>query len=408
MASIVYDGPYITSAASRTRLTPNFRAGEFKSRSGDIFVHRDLVDGIQMVRDQVGALKINSVRPRGVPRGHGVSLSGSDAELTLSVAKELVSQGIFEQAIQTASGSVVMSVPVDRQPSIKPVFAFDCGLQVVADYETRGDAYRQITGNFDGAGLSFGVIQFNFKSGTLQELFVRFKTEDEQSLQACFDTDEQYQLLWKQINGSRSAAIRWGDSLSSGRHKHSVKAPWKRIFQSVGQIQSFRRIQMEFAYERYGQALLSVVAFLEGLSGARIRSHRCLTALFDMCIQQGSHQKASRQIRKRILAEQPEDELGLTLITVEERAKKANKAYRADCLSRRLGICFESLVESRLTGSRQKEPTVSFILFAIQTSMVSNATWALIRSEPLASRGLQRIRRRCSVLLFCRVVQSKR
>lgn len=337
-----------------------------------------------MVRDQVGALKIRSVRPHGVPRGLGASVSGSDAELTLSAAKELVSQGIFEQAIQAASGSVVVSVPPDRQSSIKPVFAFECGLQVVADYETRGDAYSQITGNFDGAGLSFGVIQFNFKSGTLQELFIRFRAEDEQGLRACFDTEEQYLLLWKKINGSRAAAIRWGDSLSTGRHKHSVRAPWKRFFQSVGQIQSFRRIQMEFAYERYGQALLSVVAFLEGLSGARIRNHRCLTALFDMCIQQGSHQKASRQIRKRILTEQPEDELGLTLITVEERAKKANKAYRADCLSRRLGILFREPRKVTLDGVSAKR--VNSKLYLVRDTNV-NGVERYLGIDPIRSVG---------------------
>jgi ribonucleoside-diphosphate reductase beta chain len=37
---------------------------------------------------------------------------------------------------------------------------------VTAGFETSGDPYLQVPGNFDGAGLSFGPLQANFKTGT--------------------------------------------------------------------------------------------------------------------------------------------------------------------------------------------------------------------------------------------------
>jgi hypothetical protein len=53
---------------------------------------------------------------------------------------------------------------------------------VTAAFETAGDPFQQVTGNFDKAGLSFGPLQMNFGTGTLQELFRRFAARDNSQL----------------------------------------------------------------------------------------------------------------------------------------------------------------------------------------------------------------------------------
>jgi hypothetical protein len=73
-----------------------------------------------------------------------------------------------------------------------------------------------------------------------------------------------------------------------------------------------------------------------------------------MGVQQGSLSKAHTAIRKRVDAEQPEDEFALTKIAVEERAKKANKRWRADCLSRRLSILERRPVSVTMNGQRAR------------------------------------------------------
>ena len=346
MAQVTYRDDMIVEAAGRTALTPNFRASEYTAPDGSIRVHRELVAAVQMLRDRVGSMRIVNVRPRGVPRGLGVIVAHASTESAVVAAGALRAIGVLERVEPRRNGLLLTIDPAPR--SLEAELAFDTGLQVVADYETRGDPYQQVTGNFDGAGLSFGVIQFNFKSGTLQKLFRQFRDVDGTALAASFPTPALHEELWRVVDGPGSKAIRWGDGVSKGASRHGVVAPWKSAFNAIGRVETFRRVQLVYAYEEYGRLLLADVAFLEGLAGAyrgdepaiTIRNHRCLTALFDMCIQQGGHWRAAAEIRARVLAERPADELSLTHIAVEERARKANPKYRADCLSRRLGILY--------------------------------------------------------------------
>lgn len=54
-------------------------------------------------------------------------------------------------------------------------------LQVVAQYEANG-CWGKSTGNFDGQWLSAGVMQWNFGSGTLQEVLKRFREKSPDSI----------------------------------------------------------------------------------------------------------------------------------------------------------------------------------------------------------------------------------
>ena len=60
--------------------------------------------------------------------------------------------------------------PIDLEQALETAFS------VTSAFETAGDKFQQVTGNFDGAGLSFGPAQVNFGTGTLVPLFRAFKT----------------------------------------------------------------------------------------------------------------------------------------------------------------------------------------------------------------------------------------
>jgi hypothetical protein len=81
-----------------------------------------------------------------------------------------------------------------------------------------------------------------------------------------------------------------------------------------------------------------------------------------MGVQQGSLRKAHEAVRRRVAREQPADEFALTRIAVEERAKKASKRWRADCLSRRLCILERQPVSVSLDGHRSRRSNVSAYL----------------------------------------------
>lgn len=101
-----------------------------------------------------------------------------------------------------------------------------------------------------------------------------------------------------------------------------------------------------------------------------VRNLRCLAELYDMGVQQGGFEKARSEIMTRIFHEQPTDEYSLTQIVLVERAKKTNRRWRADCLSRRLGILEREPVRVSLDG---------------QTATRSNPRDYLLRNSPVGS-----------------------
>lgn len=372
--SVKYENDFIVEGNANTRLSANFRVKEFSDRNGKLHVHRELVAGLQILRNRLGS-GIDVISPKAPasmdqrPAGLGVVIKSDDMPALEKTAKKLKAEGYFSM-IKSHSSGLYLEIPAsDAMPAMNPETAFDCGMQVTAAFETRGDPYQQVTGNFDGAGLSYGPIQCNLLSGTLQELFRRFRGEDERKLKACFDNNEaDYKAFWKVLDGSRKKAVAWGDARSTGRGKHEFSQPWKGYLQATGREPVFRHVMLVYAYDKYGKRVLSALSFLRGISPVRITGLRCLTALYDMCVQQGSLKKAAEEIRSRVFNEMPRDEFALTRIVVEERAKKASPRWRADCLSRRLSILEREPVRVSMNG---------------QSSKRSNSGYYLLRNSPI-------------------------
>ncbi len=366
--SIKYENDFIIAGSTSTRLSPNFRLGEFSDNNGSIFIHRELIAGLQILRNRIGTgitiISTSALASMGQrAAGLGVLIKSKDMSALEKSAGKLKSEGYFLINKANSSELYLEIASSAAMPDIKPETAFDCGMQVTAAYETSGDPYQQVTGNFDDAGLSFGPIQCNLLSGTLQELFRRFRGDNEKKLKACFaDNETDYKAFWSILNGSTSKAVSWADTQSTGRGKHGFKQPWKGYLQAVGREPVFRQIMLVYAYDKYGKRVLSVLSFLQGISPLKITNLRCLAALYDMCVQQGSIAKAVDEIRNRVFNEMPADEFALTRIVVEERAKKASQRWRADCLSRRLSILERQPVRVVMNGQTSTRSNPGFYL----------------------------------------------
>lgn len=341
-------------------LSPNFRLGEFRDASGQAYVHRDLLGALQMLRDaHDGSISVRSMQaPAAVdspaPRGEGVLIEAADGPRLANDAEALIRDGWLARVTQVGTRLWVdMPDPADPPPVLAEQ-AFDYVLRVTAAYETSGDPYLQVTGNFDQQGLSFGPIQVNLGTGTLQELFRRLRARNEDLLRQCFDSDIHYEEFQQVLDGPRTRALAWADARSIGHQKQGIAQPWRGYLQAVGSQPVFQIEMRRQAYDGYGRRVLSTLAFLRGLSALRIADLRCLAALFDMCVQQGSVLRAEAAIRRRVAEEAPEDEFTLTRLVVEERARAANPQWRADALSRRLGILDRQAVAVTIDGIRAR------------------------------------------------------
>ena len=336
MWTIDWDGDIVVGGDGNRRLTPNFRLKEFRQADGSVRIHRELVSSLQLLRDRFG----NSLSVRRTdPDALGAVVAGEPAAQLLAAATAMQERGIFASAAPVADG---VAIRMHRPDSLRPLAlaeALETAFSVTAGFETAGDKFQQITGNFDGAGLSFGPAQVNFGTGTLVPLFRKFQAADAAALQRCFSDPDDWDE-WVAIMGRPIAEqIAWANGISTGRGSHDVVEPWKGYFQAVGRVSRFREIMVESILSEYGGKVARALSLLRRLRpDIEIDHLRCFCALYDLVVQQGSLDKALPGIQARIDAERPTNQFELVQIAVEERGRVASPAWRADAESRRVGI----------------------------------------------------------------------
>lgn len=366
--SVEWDGPYVVGGAGSRRLTPNFRLREFDDGAGRVRVHRELVSALQMLRNRFGrSMHVRRVDDDGI----GAAVAGEPLADLIAAAHLQQEHRLFASA-EPQDAVLRLRIPdPSRAPSVELKQALEAAFSVTAAYETSGDPFQQVTGNFDGAGLSFGPGQINFGTGTLVPVFREFEKADEPALRRCFDDDDDYREWLRVLSWPRAQQIAWANSVSVGRNSSAVSQPWRGYLEAVGRVPRFRQIMVEQLLRKYGAKLLRAATYLMKLKpGIPIDHLRCVCALYDLVIQQGSLDKADAQIRERIAKEDPKDQFELVKIAVEERGKRASQRWRADCVSRRLGILFGVPVTITESG---------------QTSLRANDNFYLLRDVRIAS-----------------------
>lgn len=335
--TVDWDGPFVAGGDGGTRLTPNFKLREFRRADGSVRVHRELVTALQMLRDRLG----KSLSVAGVDNdGLGATVTTPAVPDLVKAAEALQPQQLIE-SVTESGGKVRVRIPdPSREREIELAHALEAAFHVTSAFETSGDKFLQITGNFDGAGLSFGPAQMNFKSGTLTEIFQEYLAADEAALRACFrDADDWNEWLNVLKMPKWEDQVRWSNRVSTGRNNSSVVEPWKGYFKAVGGMPLFRTMMVQKIFRDYGEKLLRAVGQLKAMRpDIQIDHLRCMCSLWDLVIQQGSLDKALDRIRERVRQESPKDQFELVRIAVEERARKASAEFVDDCISRRVGV----------------------------------------------------------------------
>jgi len=336
MWTVNWDGDFVVGGDGNQRLTPSFRLKEFRKADGSVRVHRELVSALQLVRERLGQ-SLSVVRTQ--PDGFGAVVSGDSAPDVRAAAVAIRDRGIFTTIDVEPDGFGVRIPLPERLPPLGLDEALETAFSVTAAFETAGDKFQQITGNFDGAGLSFGPAQVNFGSGTLVPLFRKFIAADQNALRACFSDPDDYDDFMNVLDLPAPQQIQWATSITTGRGGHEVVEPWRSYFQETGRVPLFREITAESILSDYGAKAARAVTALEKLRpDIRVDRLRCICALYDLVVQQGSLDKAWPEIAQRVAVEKPANQVDLVRIAVEERGRKALPQWQADAVSRRVGI----------------------------------------------------------------------
>ena len=121
--------------------------------------------------------------------------------------------------------------------------------------KTMPDAFSVMSGNFDGAGNSFGIIQWNWKSGTLQPIMRDMVNLHAEDVQAAFTNTADYNTFVDVVlNYTTANQILWGDSITDPANKHQCLEPWKTYFSTLGTFQSCQDRQLAAVKPYYDKA----------------------------------------------------------------------------------------------------------------------------------------------------------
>ena len=234
------------------------------------------------------------------------------------------------QKLQTARGlppSGAVELATWQQLTSDPLPSlFERCLQVTAAFE--GHGFGLAKGNFDGAGITWGVIGFTLSNGEIQAILTAAEQQMPGTLLRVMGPLAAQWLA----NTAKPLAqqIAWANAMSQGATKEHLPADWLQAFARLGDEPAIKRIQMQRAYDRY---------FVPCAASARtlqLKSELGILLAFDVHVQNGRFKPASFAIAAALPASTPEAVRRNKL--AQAVAQSARRQYQADVLSRKQTI----------------------------------------------------------------------
>ena len=233
-------------------------------------------------------------------------------------------------ALQVARG-LASSGAVDdqtwRQLTVDPVpTLFERCLGLCASFEGHGFSLAQ--GNFDGAGLTWGIIGFTLASGEVQQILAEAEHAAPGTLVRVMGP---LAVEWRQVlTRSRDQQVAWADAMSAGPSKEALPQPWKDAFARLGDEPVVKRLQMQRAYDSY---FVPAAATAKKVS---LTSELGVALCFDMHVQNGR----ARIDAVEFISKQPPrpSEAEQRRALANAVADRSNPRWAEDVRSRKLAI----------------------------------------------------------------------
>lgn len=201
-----------------------------------------------------------------------------------------------------ATGSVDTASWQQLTPDALPTLFERC-LSITAEFE--GHGFGLLQGNFDGAGLTWGVIGFTLSNGEIQRLLA----EAEAAVPGTLDrTMGPLAAVWRDKTRLPLAQqVALADSISSGPGKAEVPPDWKAAFARLGDEPVVKRLQMQRAYDAY---------FVPAAATARklkLTSELGVALAFDCHVQNGHSRVQAVKELAPLAGQMPEAQMRLRL-----------------------------------------------------------------------------------------------
>jgi len=208
---------------------------------------------------------------------------------------------------------------------------FERCLQLTARFENNG--YTMVEGNFDGAGITWGVIGYTLKHGEIQTLVHEADLKQPGLLETCFGVDNAAAMRALFLRNKQTELMKWANSISTGKQSALVLEPWRTGFQSLGRAPLVRQLQRDHARRDYFVPAQTMATNLG------LRSDMAFALLFDAQVQNGGLSTASANAFKAaVAAGQLPTEKDQRLRLASTVAASASAKWRQDVLDRKTAI----------------------------------------------------------------------
>jgi Putative peptidoglycan binding domain/Glycosyl hydrolase family 46 len=272
--------------------------------------------------------------------------TGSKGEIIRRIQKQLTAHGCYADAVDGIYGNDTLTAVAafQRKSNIEETGLVDDAtwealmecpippvdercLELTATFE--GHGYTLAQGNFDGAGITWGIIGFTLKHGELSKIIQEAVAEDEKTVRECFgdSLDELLAIFEKPMDQQ----LAWADSVSLGSSKAKLAEPWKTAFQKFGETELAQRLQLKHVHDSY------YVPALETAKKFGLKSELGTALCFDIHVQNGGIKSAAAQQ----VQQQMHDGISETDIRVaiaNAVADNALERWREDVRERKLAI----------------------------------------------------------------------
>lgn len=224
---------------------------------------------------------------------------------------------------------------------------FERCLQLTASFE--GHNFTQLTGNFDGAGITWGIIGFTLRSGQIPALILKIKKTHPAILPNAFGTLSR--TILSICKASWLEQLHWANSIYRA-HSRTISPEWRQAFARLGDFPEVQKLQIQQAHRNFFLPALKTAHTLQ------LSTERAIALCFDIYVQNGGlrpgpKQKITSELRKLEPADPPklkrrraeqnlvlslEGELSKLKIIARVVACHARQLYQRDVLARKLTI----------------------------------------------------------------------
>jgi len=197
-------------------------------------------------------------------------------------------------------------------------------LQLTGAWE--GTGYGRTNGNFDGQGITWGVVGFTWGNGELQRILNEVRALHPATFRAAFGALEEQMV--DILSRPLAEQMEWAQSIST-KGGEQIAPEWAAAFKALGDAPEVQAIENNHAQHYWDAA----IAFARNFA---LKSETALALCFDVAVQNRITGSMIEEIHSRIRRQAGRSEVDKMRVIASVVADRANPKYHRDVLNRKM------------------------------------------------------------------------